>query len=109
MVPGEAAMVEDVIVRWEDAVRQPVVAHELPDVLDEVELVVFGRKRQQGDIVGDDETRREGQPARSSSSTACARGALAAVISVRSSVIPSVLQRGSTSAAPLPSAGQIAP
>ena len=33
-VPGEAAMVDDVVVGFEDAVRQPVVAHELPDVLD---------------------------------------------------------------------------
>ena len=31
MVPGEATMIEDVVVGFEDAVRQPVVAHELPD------------------------------------------------------------------------------
>ena len=37
-VPSEAAMVEDVVVGFEDAVRQPVVAHELPDVFDRVEL-----------------------------------------------------------------------
>ena len=34
VVPGEAAVVDDVIVGFEDAVRQPVVTHELPDVLD---------------------------------------------------------------------------
>ena len=32
-VSGEAALVEDVGVGFEDAVRQPVVAHELPDIL----------------------------------------------------------------------------
>ena len=33
LVAGEAAMVEDVAVGLEDAVEEPVVAHELPDVL----------------------------------------------------------------------------
>ena len=42
-VPCEAAVVEDIVVRLEDAVRQPVVAHELPDVLDRVELGAFRR------------------------------------------------------------------
>jgi hypothetical protein len=50
VVPGEAAMVDDVVVGLEDAVREPVVAHELPDVLDRVELGASGRKRQQGDV-----------------------------------------------------------
>ena len=36
-VPGEAALVEDVCVGFEDAVRQPVVAHELPDILDRID------------------------------------------------------------------------
>ena len=40
-VPGEAAMVEDVVVRFEDALRQPVVAHKLPDVFDRIELGAF--------------------------------------------------------------------
>ena len=44
-VPGEAAMIEDVVVRFEDTVRQPVVAHELPDVYDRVELGTFRRQR----------------------------------------------------------------
>ena len=48
-------MVEDVVVRFEDAVRQPVVAHELPDVLDRVELGCPGWQRQQSDVIGDDE------------------------------------------------------
>ncbi len=37
-VPSEAAIIEDVVVGFEDAVREPVVAHELPDVFDRVEL-----------------------------------------------------------------------
>jgi ABC-type tungstate transport system substrate-binding protein len=61
--PCEAAMVEDVVVGFEDAVRQPVVAHELPDVLDRVELGAFRRQRQRGDVGRDDKPRRE-MPAR---------------------------------------------
>lgn len=40
-VPGEAAMVEDVVLGFEHAVRQPVVAHELPNIFDRVELGYF--------------------------------------------------------------------
>jgi len=54
-VPGEAAMIEDIVVGFEHAVRQPVVAHELPDVLDRVELWAFGRERQQCDIGWNDQ------------------------------------------------------
>src|SRR6266496_2959853 len=38
VVPGVAAVVEDIVVRPEDAVGDPVVAHELPDVFDRVEI-----------------------------------------------------------------------
>ncbi len=55
LVPSLAAMVEDVVVGLEDPVRQPVVAHELPDVLNRVELGRFGRQRQEGDVGGDRE------------------------------------------------------
>ena len=44
-VPGEAALVEDVVVGFEDAVRQPVIAHELPDVFDRVEFGALRRQR----------------------------------------------------------------
>ena len=54
-VLGEAAMVDDIVVGYEYAVRQPVVAHELPDVLDRVELGPFGRQRHEGDIGGNDQ------------------------------------------------------
>ena len=58
-VPCEAAMVEDVVVGFEDAVRQPIVAHELPDVFDRIELGAFGRQRQQGDVGRNDQARRD--------------------------------------------------
>ena len=47
-------MVDDVVVGFEDAVREPVVAHELPDVFLRVELRAFGRQRDQGDVGRDD-------------------------------------------------------
>src|SRR5216684_359395 len=53
LVPGEAAVVEDVVVGAEDAVGEPVVADVLPDVLDRVEFGRLGRQRQQGDVGGD--------------------------------------------------------
>lgn len=43
LVPGLAAMADDVVVKGEDAVGGPVVAHELPDVLDRVQLEALGR------------------------------------------------------------------
>ena len=66
-VPSEAAMVEDVVVGFEDAVRQPVVAHGLPDVLlrpfdfaqESVELGAFRRRRQQRDVGVDDQPCRD--------------------------------------------------
>src|ERR1700692_2480910 len=49
------------------------------------------------------------QPAWSTRRAACAPGAICVAISARWRFIASVLQRGMTSAAPLPSLGQIAP
>jgi hypothetical protein len=46
-------MVEDVVVGFEDAVREPIVAHELPDVLDRIELGRFRRQQQERDVVWD--------------------------------------------------------
>ena len=43
-VPGMAAMVDDIVVGLEDPVGQPVVAHELPDVLDRVQFRTFWRQ-----------------------------------------------------------------
>src|SRR5215213_4710815 len=49
-VPVVAAVVDDVAVVAEHAVRQPVVAHELPDVLHHVQFGALGRQRQQRDV-----------------------------------------------------------
>src|ERR1700730_1157452 len=38
---------------FEDAVREPIVAHELPDVLDRIELGRFRWQRQERDVVWD--------------------------------------------------------
>ena len=53
-------MIDDVVVRCEDPVGQPVVAHELPDVLDRpfdftqecIELGTFGWQRDNADVAG---------------------------------------------------------
>ena len=37
-VPGVAAVIDDILEGFEDAVRQPILAHELPDILLAVEL-----------------------------------------------------------------------
>ena len=54
-VPGEAAMVEDVVIGFEDAIREPVVAHELPDVFHRVQFGAFRWQRQQRDVLWHDE------------------------------------------------------
>jgi hypothetical protein len=58
-VPGVAAMVEQVFVGGEDPVGEPVVAQELPDVLDGVQLWALRRQWQDGDVFGHDEITRE--------------------------------------------------
>ena len=50
VVPGEAAVVDDVVVGLEDPVGEPVIAHKLPDVLNRVELGASWRQRQQSDV-----------------------------------------------------------
>jgi hypothetical protein len=49
-VPGVATVIDDVIEGFEDAVRQPVLAHELPDVFLAVELWGAPRQRQKRDV-----------------------------------------------------------
>ncbi len=44
-------MVEDILVGLEDPVREPVVADELPDVLDRVQLGGSRRQGQERDVV----------------------------------------------------------
>ena len=53
LVPGVAAVSDDVVVGAEHAVGQPVVAQELPDVFGGIELGAFGRQGQSGDVFGD--------------------------------------------------------
>ena len=52
LVPGLAAEGDDLVVGLEDPVGEPVVAHELPDVFDRVQLGRSRRQREQGDVVG---------------------------------------------------------
>ena len=55
LVPGEAAVIDNVLVGREDAVRQPVVTHELPDVFDRVQLGASGWQRHERDVVRHDQ------------------------------------------------------
>src|SRR3546814_17401969 len=50
LVPRLTAVVDDVVVGGEDPVGEPVIAHELPDVLDRVQLGTFGRQSDDADI-----------------------------------------------------------
>ena len=52
LVPCLAAVVDDVVVGGKDPLREPVVAHELPDILDRIEFRAFGRERNNADIAG---------------------------------------------------------
>src|ERR1700685_1778344 len=58
-VPCITAVVEYVLVGLEDTVREPVVAHELPDVFDRVEFGALGRQRDDGDVLRDDKPMRQ--------------------------------------------------
>ena len=55
LVPSVAAVIDDVVVGVEDAVGQPVVAHELPDVFGRIEFEAFWRQGNEGDVGGDGE------------------------------------------------------
>ena len=46
-------MVKDILLGFEDSVGEPVVAHELPEVLDGIEFGRFWRQRDEGNVVGD--------------------------------------------------------
>ncbi len=51
-IPVEAAMIDDVFVAGEDAVREPVVAHILPNVLNWIELGRLGREGDERHVFG---------------------------------------------------------
>jgi len=59
LVPGVAAVIEEIVVRGEDPIGEPIVAHELPDILDWVQFGTFRRQRQNGDVARHDELVRE--------------------------------------------------
>ena len=50
-------LIDEIVVGFEDTVGEPVVAHELPDVLDRVELGAFRRQGDNGDVGWHDEAR----------------------------------------------------
>src|SRR5579862_1009024 len=50
LVPSIAAVIDDVALGAEDAIGEPVVADELPNVLYRVQLGTFGRQRQERDV-----------------------------------------------------------
>ena len=104
-----ATVVDDVVVGFEDTIRQPVVAHELPDVLDRVEFWTPGRQRHERDVPRHDQFGRSVPSGLIEQATACASGATWKAISSRCMLIASLLHLGMTMPAALPSAGQIAP
>ena len=59
LVPGRTAVVDEIVVGFEDAIGEPIVAQELPDVFDRIELGTFRRQRHNGDVWWHDESRRQ--------------------------------------------------
>ena len=59
LVPGRAAVIDEIVVRFEHAIGEPVVAHELPDVFDWIELGAFWRQRNDSDVGRHDEAPRQ--------------------------------------------------
>jgi len=55
LVPGLAALIDEMFLVEEDGIGQPVLAQELPDVLLGVEFRALRRERHQGDVAGHDE------------------------------------------------------
>jgi len=58
LVPRLTAMVDEIVVGFEDAIGEPVIAHELPDVLHRVELGAFWRQGNYREVGRHDEARR---------------------------------------------------
>ena len=55
-IPGVAAVIDDIVVGFEDAVREPVVAHILPDIFNRIELWAFRRQGENGDVGGNEQS-----------------------------------------------------
>ena len=58
LVPGLAAVIDEIVIGFEDAVGEPVIAHKLPDVFDRVEFRTFWREGDDGDVGRHDEAGR---------------------------------------------------
>ena len=55
LVPSITAMIDNLVVGFEDAVGEPIIPHELPDVFDGIEFWAFGWQRDDADVLGYDE------------------------------------------------------
>ena len=55
-------MVDDIVERFEDPVREPIVAHELPDIFLRIQFRAFGWQRDQRDVRRDVQAAREMPP-----------------------------------------------
>jgi hypothetical protein len=102
-------VLEDITVGTKDAVGEPVVAHELPDILDRVEFRAFGWQREERDVRRHDELVGQVPSGLVEDEHGVCPDATAIAISARCRFIAAMLQRGRTRAAPLPSLGQMAP
>ena len=58
IVPCLTTVIDEIVVGFEDTVGEPVFAHELPDVLDWIELWGFRRHGNDGDVGRHDQTHR---------------------------------------------------
>ena len=102
-------MVDEVVVGVENPVRQPVVAQELPDVFDRIELGTFRRQRHNGDVWWHDESRRQVPAGLIDQEYGVCAGRDGGGDLHQVQVHASVLQVGRIRAAPLPCFGQTAP
>ena len=55
-IPCIAAVIDDIVVGFEDAIREPVVAHILPDIFDRIEFRAFRRQGEDGDVGGNEQS-----------------------------------------------------
>ena len=55
-IPSVTAVIDDIVVGFEDAVREPVVAHILPDIFDRIEFRALRRQRDNGDVGGNEQS-----------------------------------------------------
>jgi len=53
VVPGVAAVIDDVVEGFEDPVREPIFAHELPDVFLGIQFGTLSGQRDERDVGGD--------------------------------------------------------